>query len=169
MTNDKAFSIIQEQKENIKNLRKREEQMKFGFDLFKINYGTSPDLEFLEKEISNLEEVWNTKEEWDRYYEKVQNIAFKTADLDTLDDDADDYMRKINQQWSQVMKKWEIVVFLKNYIEQFRSTLPLIKMLREPYMRERHWEKLQRNLGGATLDPTNESFILKEIFDVNIV
>ena len=45
--------------------------MKFGFDLFKINYGTSPDLEFLEKEISNLEEVWNTKEDWDKYYEKI--------------------------------------------------------------------------------------------------
>lgn len=71
MSNEKAFGIIAEQKENIRNLRKREEQMKFGFDLFKINYGTSPDLEFLEKELASLEEVWNTKEEWDKYVEKV--------------------------------------------------------------------------------------------------
>jgi len=48
--------------------------MKFGFDLFKINYGVSPDLEFLEKELGNLEEVWNTKVEWDTHMEKVYNI-----------------------------------------------------------------------------------------------
>jgi dynein heavy chain len=36
--------------------------MKFGFDLFKINYVPSPDLEYVEKEIAYLEDVWNTKD-----------------------------------------------------------------------------------------------------------
>lgn len=42
--------------------------MKFGFDLFTINYVPSPELEFMEKEIANLEDVWNTKEKWDQQY-----------------------------------------------------------------------------------------------------
>jgi dynein heavy chain len=45
------------------------------------------------------------------------------------------------------MKKWEIVNFIKNNIDQFRSTLPLIQMLREKYMRDRHWDKLKQHLG----------------------
>lgn len=65
MNNEKAFSHLHEAKENTKILRKREDTMKFGFDLFKINYIPSPDLEYMEKEIASLEDVWNTKEEWD--------------------------------------------------------------------------------------------------------
>jgi dynein heavy chain len=40
-------------------MRKREDNMKFGVDLFKINYVPSSDLEFMEKEITNLETVWS--------------------------------------------------------------------------------------------------------------
>ncbi len=40
------------------------------------------------------------------------------------------------------MKKWEVVNNLKNTIESFKQTLPLIKMLGEKSMRTRHWEKL---------------------------
>lgn len=65
MDNERAFMILNEYKENSKGLRKREETMKFGFDLFKISYVPSPDLEYVEKEITALEDVWNTKEEWE--------------------------------------------------------------------------------------------------------
>lgn len=51
---------------------------------------------------------------------------------------------------------------LKNVLDQFRLTLPLIKMLREPYMRERHWEKLQKHLGQ--LIEVDEKFTLAELF-----
>ncbi len=51
MDNDRAFMLLNEFKENVKTQRKREETMKFGFDLFKINYVPSPDLEYVEKEI----------------------------------------------------------------------------------------------------------------------
>ena len=57
------------------------------------------------------------------------------------------------------MKKWEIVNAVKNTVEQFRQTLPFIKMLREKYMRQRHWEKLQKHL-NAVLDYDSDSFTL---------
>jgi len=40
--------------------------MKFGFDLFSINYSPSAELESVEREISNLEDVWRTKDRWDK-------------------------------------------------------------------------------------------------------
>jgi dynein heavy chain len=69
--------------------------MKFGFDLFKINYVPSPDLEYVEKEITSLEDVWNTKENWDNKYKDFCKFKFKEAKIDELDDDADDYTRKL--------------------------------------------------------------------------
>jgi len=44
MTSDKAIGILIEYRDTAKQLRKREENMKFGVDLFKIAYVPSPDL-----------------------------------------------------------------------------------------------------------------------------
>lgn len=88
--------ILNEYKENSKGLRKREETMKFGFDLFKISYVPSPDLEYVEKEITALEDVWNTKEEWEQKYKEFCKIQFKHVNDETLDDEADEYIRKLN-------------------------------------------------------------------------
>lgn len=51
--------------------------MKFGFDLFKISYIPSPDLEFMEKEIGSLMTIWKMKEEWDQYIRNIGPIPFK--------------------------------------------------------------------------------------------
>lgn len=51
ITNDKAFQLLAQFKEDTKNLRSREEQQKFGVELFKINYIPSADLEYVEREI----------------------------------------------------------------------------------------------------------------------
>ena len=46
-------------------MRDREQEMKFGFDLFNINYVPSPDLKDVEDAIEQLEQVWKDKEKWD--------------------------------------------------------------------------------------------------------
>lgn len=53
--------MLNEYKENVKLLRNKEDKMKFSFDLFKINYAPSPDLETVEKEIDSLEKIWKIK------------------------------------------------------------------------------------------------------------
>lgn len=58
-------------------MRKREETMKFGVDLFKISYVPSPDLEYVEKEIAQLEKVWKQKDEWDLRWEEINKINFQ--------------------------------------------------------------------------------------------
>eukprot|EP00825_Cyclidium_porcatum_P046190 TRINITY_DN71_c0_g1_i2.p1 TRINITY_DN71_c0_g1~~TRINITY_DN71_c0_g1_i2.p1 ORF type:complete len:652 (-),score=150.25 TRINITY_DN71_c0_g1_i2:404-2359(-) len=167
LTNEKAFNMLNEYKENVKLLRNKEDKMKFSFDLFKINYAPSPDLETVEKEIDSLEKIWKIKQEYDNQWEQIQQIKFKDFNNDELDDLADEYLTKINQQPKEV-KKWEIISYIKNQIEQFRQTLPLIKMLREKYMRPRHWDRLQKQL-GAILDYESDTFTLQEIFRINLL
>lgn len=44
LTNEKAFSILNDYADNLSQLRKKETSSKFGYDLFNINYNSSPDL-----------------------------------------------------------------------------------------------------------------------------
>jgi len=58
LTNERAFATLAEYKDNTRALRRREDNMKFGFDLFKIDYQASPDLDFVDLSIKTLETVW---------------------------------------------------------------------------------------------------------------
>lgn len=56
-TVENAFATLEKYRQNVKDLRKIEEEKKFGVELFKINYSPNADLDYVEKEIKNLEEV----------------------------------------------------------------------------------------------------------------
>lgn len=90
--------------------------MKFGFDLFSINYSASPDLEFMEKEISSLENVWNTKEKWDVKYRQFCTIKFNEVNDEELDEEAEEYIKNLNA-YTKEMKKWEIVNYIRANID----------------------------------------------------
>ena len=166
-SNEKAFAALNDFKEQVKQLRKREEGMKFGFDLFKIHQPPNPDLDYVEKEIDNLEEAWGLKESWVIKWKDVRTIRFKEVNIDDLDEIAEDYMKKINN-FTKEMKKWEVVSSLKNQIEQFRFTLPLIGFLGEKCMRQRHWDKLKFLLNRRDLDHESDEFNLDEVFNLGL-
>jgi len=63
----------------------------------------------------------------------------------------DEFLRKV-LGYSKEVKQWEVVINLKTLLDMFRQTLPLIKMLKDPFIRERHWEKICKQL-NATIDP----------------
>jgi len=72
------------------------------------------------------------------------------------------------KDYAKDVKKWEVTINIKITLEQVKTTLPLIQMLREPYMRDRHWEKMQRLL-GASIEPNSENFSVGEVFKLNLI
>lgn len=88
-----------------------------------------------------MEKLWGLKEEWDQEYVKnIKDIKFREIDCNNLEYYADDYMFKLNGLSKEPhVRKWGIVMALKASIENFKTVLPLIDALRQPYMRPRHW------------------------------
>lgn len=78
----------------------------------------------------------------------------------------DDFLRKV-LGYPKDVKQWEVVVNLKSQLEMFRQTLPLIKLLKDPFIRERHWEKISKQL-GSNIDPQAEDFTLGSVFKLNL-
>lgn len=59
--------------------------MKFGFDLFEINYSNPGDLDAVDKEIFNLGNIWGLREKWDRQYQNdIKSIGFKEVNSEKL-------------------------------------------------------------------------------------
>jgi dynein heavy chain len=161
--------MLSDFKEQVRSLRNKENSMKFGFNLFGMNPPPNADLDFMEKEIENLEKAWGLKDEWDsEWLNEISKIKFSEFDKDALDDKVEEYNLKINA-FSREMKKWDIVGYLRIELEKFRNTLPLIASLRQDYMRPRHWDKLKIILNKRDLDPMSPTFDLGELFSLGLL
>ena len=87
--------------------------MKFGFDLFKIDYPASSDLDAIEKNIDNLEEVWGLKNFWNQRWEELKVIKFSEFNIEQLEDAALEFKNKI-ENLPKDTKKWPVT---KNFKE----------------------------------------------------
>lgn len=88
--------------------------------------------------------------------------------IEEIEDEIQDEFLTPMKEYSREVQKWEVTMNVKIILEQVKSTLPLIQMLREPYMRERHWEKMQRLL-GSIIEPNSETFSIGEVFKLNLI
>ncbi|KAA0723088.1 Dynein heavy chain 2, axonemal [Triplophysa tibetana] len=64
-------------------------------------------------------------------------------------------------------KQWDAVDFTKSRIEQFKKIIPLIADLRNPAMRERHWDQIQQEV-QQSFDPNSPDFTLEKIVSLGL-
>lgn len=88
MDNSKAREKLMEFRMATKELREKEEDMKFGLDIFDIEPMAYPELNLVEKEMAQLFEIWSVKEEWDGEWDSWKDITFYQLRIDDMDDRA---------------------------------------------------------------------------------
>ena len=59
--------------------------MKFGLEIFDIEPMIYPEVTLVEKEITQLTEIWELKNEWDKQWENWKETNFKDLDIDDMD------------------------------------------------------------------------------------
>jgi dynein heavy chain len=166
MDNQKAFEKLQEFKASTKELREKEEEMKFGLDIFEIEPQNYHELSLVEKEMAQLFEIWGVKQEWDTEWDAWKICSFYDLNIDDMDDRAVEFQEKI-KTFDKEVRQWGVFDFLKNKIDQFRAAMPLISDLRDEAMRERHWKELKFEV-KEEFDENSIDFTLEKIFDLGL-
>ena len=67
-------------------------------------------------------------------------------------------------RWLMAIQVWEA---MRDRVEQFRQTMPLIQDLKNKAMRERHWEALRKEI-NKDFDPYSPSFTLEQVFALGL-
>ena len=65
------------------------------------------------------------------------------------------------------IKHWAVWGWIKEVIDSFKRTMPLITDLRNPAMRDRHWDSLMTEI-GSRFDPTSPSFTLDSMVQLRL-
>jgi dynein heavy chain len=165
--NARAFEKLTEFAMITKELRDKEEENKFGLDIFGIEPQPYSEITKVEKQIALLREIWNIKAEWDDQWNEYKVIQFGKLQMGLMDDRAFEFFERLRDIDKEI-KMWNVYEFLKQKIDVFRSTCPLIVSLRHESMRPRHWKELRFEV-KEDFDEGGEDFTLEKIFELQLI
>jgi dynein heavy chain len=114
-----------------------------------------------------LANIWCVKEDWDNEWNQWKHITFYELDVESMDDLAVDFINKIRDMPKDV-RQWGIYEFMKNKLELFRNTMPLITDLRDESMRQRHWNDVRFEVKEEFNEQSDE-FTLEKVFELELV
>lgn len=66
------------------------------------------------------------------------------------------------------LKDWPAFIELKKKIDDFNECCPLLEMMANKSMKERHWLRLEKLL-GVVFDVENDEFTLKMVMDAPLL
>jgi dynein heavy chain len=84
-----------------------------------------------------------------------------------MEDESIEYQQRCRGLDKEV-KDWQVFKFLKNDVDKFKLTMPLIFALKQDFMRERHWKELRFEVKDD-FDETADEFTLEKALALNLL
>ncbi|XP_034231069.1 dynein heavy chain 2, axonemal [Thrips palmi] len=163
-----ALAYIKNTKGMLETLKKDEAQIRADLAIFHITYPDSVDLDKLNKDLLALEVIWIITDRWDKAWDSYKHAMFLEMQSDEMDGTAQMLLRQLLVVQRELKDiEWEIISHTRNRIETFRKTLPLLTDLKNPAMRQRHWNRIKMAT-GRDFDQESADFTLEKIIDMEM-
>lgn len=135
------------------------------FDLVPMEY---KELRTCMEDIKLLKQLWDMNFHVQSQFNDWMKTPFQKADVNFFLDETKKLLRTLNA-FPMKMKSWKSFSGLSTHMENMKTSLPLILSLRDPAMRNRHWQDLLKETHKqGTIDPENSSFSLQEFIDLGL-
>ncbi|XP_028725159.1 dynein heavy chain 2, axonemal [Peromyscus leucopus] len=149
-------------------MREEENNLRSNLGIFKIEQPVSKDLQNLEKELDALQQVWEITRDWEESWNQWKTGCFLTLQTEAMESMAHGLYRRLTRLAKEYKdRNWDIIETTRSKIEQFKRTMPLISDLRNPALRERHWDQVKDEI-QREFDQESESFTLEQIVQLGM-
>ncbi|XP_077826327.1 dynein axonemal heavy chain 2 isoform X1 [Macaca mulatta] len=163
-----ALDQIGQVRAMLMTMREEENSLRANLGIFKIEQPPSKDLQNLEKELDALQQVWEITRDWEENWNEWKTGRFLTLQTETMETMAHGLFRRLTRLAKEYKdRNWEIIETTRSKIEQFKRTMPLISDLRNPALRERHWDQVRDEI-QREFDQESESFTLEQIVELGM-
>eukprot|EP01063_Lacrimia_lanifica_P030854 TRINITY_DN4987_c0_g4_i2.p1 TRINITY_DN4987_c0_g4~~TRINITY_DN4987_c0_g4_i2.p1 ORF type:complete len:4157 (+),score=1788.38 TRINITY_DN4987_c0_g4_i2:76-12546(+) len=105
------------------------------------------------KDFQPYSELWITADNWLNWHHSWTNDSFTSLDPLQMEADVTTSWKTMNKAVKNFKDKAPLLSLLriaediKGQIEDFRPVMPIVKYLRQPGMKDRHWQELSKELG----------------------
>ncbi|XP_023393798.1 dynein heavy chain 1, axonemal [Pteropus vampyrus] len=113
------------------------------------------------KEFQPYLDLWTTASDWLRWSESWMNDPLSAIDAEQLEKNVIESfktMHKCVKQFKDIPACQEVALDIRARIEEFKPYIPLIQGLRNPGMRNRHWEQLSSEININIKPKANLTF-----------
>ncbi|KAK3733193.1 hypothetical protein QZH41_008554, partial [Actinostola sp. cb2023] len=110
---------------------------------FKVEVTKFEELEEVHAELRLKQALWNSLVEWDVSYEEWVETPFNEVDTETLNTNVMKYVKTV-MQLEKGLPPNTVVPILKEKVEEMRHKLPVITNLRNPALKQRHWDQIEQ-------------------------
>ncbi|OBS67543.1 hypothetical protein A6R68_03951 [Neotoma lepida] len=163
-----ALDQIAQMRAMLMAMREEENNLRSNLGIFKIEQPVSKDLQNLEKELDALQQVWEITRDWEESWNQWKTGCFLTLQTEAMESMAHGLYRRLTRLAKEYKdRNWDIIETTRSKIEQFKRTMPLISDLRNPALRERHWDQVKDEV-QREFDQESESFTLEQIVQLGM-
>jgi dynein heavy chain len=169
---EKAHKVLQTYEEKLKASRKRALALKPGLAIFGIDPPNPKEVRDTERELGMLQTLWGLSSDWEAKWDGWKTGRFDTLNTEQMELTAGQFFKKLSKMGREIKQisrsgQWGCWLSLKETIEQFRATLPLILDLKNPALRARHWDQLRDEI-NKRFDPQGDDFTLEKVFSLGL-
>ncbi|XP_060775597.1 dynein axonemal heavy chain 2 [Neoarius graeffei] len=164
-----ALEYISLLKAQLESLKEEENTLRNSLKIFMIDQPSSKDIQSLEKDLADLQQVWNINQQWETHWNEWKSGQFATLQTETMEMTAQTLFKDLHKLSRHLQdKQWDIVDFSKDQIEKFKRTIPLILDLKNPAMRQRHWSQIKHKVQHF-FDQDSVEFTLEQIVALGLL
>lgn len=163
---ERAFEVLSSFKSRLEEYKQIEKNLRTEMDIFSIEQSPQQELRTMTKDIENLEKIWELTKVWNMTWDSLKVKLFYDIDPKPMESQVAKYRKQLGRLGKDI-RHWGVWEALKSRVDQFLRLLPLIRELKNPALRERHWRQLNDELGDARrLNPDNSA--LESIFQLDL-
>lgn len=149
----------------MQQLKKQEQVIRGGLSMFRIDHPTSKEITLLDKDVELIEMIWVMSRDWDTSWNQWKGCRFLDIQTEEMETHSLNISRKLNKLSRDLKDKhWSVLEATKTRVDTFKRTMPLIQDLRNPAMRQRHWDQIQAEI-QRSFEYTSEEFTLEKIIE----
>jgi len=165
--NVRSFDKLADYKNQTIFLRGREEDLKFGLEIFDLEQGSYPEITLVETEIEYLNDMWAIKRDWDNKWDSLKEVQFYQLPVQDIMMDAYE-VRKAMKEMPKDVKDFALYEMMTSELSKFIEMCPLIESLQHEAMRPRHWKDLRLEVKDD-FDERADEFNLERIYALNLL
>lgn len=110
--------------------------------------------------------MWKSTKEWEELQDSWVRKPFKDIDAKGIEAQAN-HFAKICNKLEKSLEDNEIQRKLKNMVETFRVTMPVVTALRQEALEESHWTEIQELVQGE-IDVEKDDFTLQNLIALEV-
>ncbi|XP_052061669.1 dynein axonemal heavy chain 8-like [Mytilus californianus] len=132
-----------------------------GEQLFGLPVTDYPTLMKIKKELGLLQKLYGLYSTVMTVINGYFDILWTEVDIEKINTELNDLQNRC-RRLPKALKDWPAFIELKKKIDDFSESCPLLELMANKAMKDRHWERIAK-LTGHTFDLDSENFMLRDI------